>query len=453
MRRLVPERRALAGLLAATLLLQAPAIRAQAPSSDPPPASRTPTVPTPDVPTDAARTAGDPVSVRALVAEALQANPELAAMRREFDAARARVPQATALPDPMVMVGNMTQKNPVPFAGLTGDFSEVYVGASQAVPWFGVRRLRGQVASAEAEAKLAEYEARGLEIAAEVETIAHELFALDKAIAVVTRDREILDKLAKVAEARYTVGQAEQVDIVNARLELTELLDQEGMLGARRSSAAARLSALLFRDPDAPVGEITAELRLVDLPPFAELVRLAESNAPSLAGRRRTIDRDAHALRLAEREAKYPEVGFSFVYHNRPAFEDYYEYGVTLQVPLWSFRKQRHGVAEKTADLAASRSRLDAAEAGLKARLRDAYARATTAARLVRLAEQGLIPQATLALESALSSYQVGKVDFRTVLEALEKALDYETRYYEQLAEYHKAVAEIEAAAGVELTR
>jgi outer membrane protein TolC len=39
------------------------------------------------------------MSLASLVEAALAANPELTAMRREFDAARARIPQAKALPD------------------------------------------------------------------------------------------------------------------------------------------------------------------------------------------------------------------------------------------------------------------------------------------------------------------------------------------------------------------
>ncbi|MBA2645853.1 MAG: TolC family protein, partial [Pyrinomonadaceae bacterium] len=99
------------------------------------------------------------VTVAGLVEAALEANPEITAMRREFDAARARVPQAKALPDPEVMFGNNTQGNPIPFTGLRGDFSEIYAGASQTLPWFGIRRLRGQVASSEAEARFQEYAA------------------------------------------------------------------------------------------------------------------------------------------------------------------------------------------------------------------------------------------------------------------------------------------------------
>jgi outer membrane protein, heavy metal efflux system len=64
-----------------------------------------------------------------------------------------------------------------------------------------------------------------------------------------------------------------------------------------------------------------------------------------------------------------------------------------------------------------------------------------------------LIPQGTLALDSSLSAYQVGNVDFPTVLMALKRVLDYEVQYYELLTDYQKALAEMERFTGVELTK
>jgi cobalt-zinc-cadmium efflux system outer membrane protein len=460
------RRRAIAPLAVAALLAAQAAsspARAAAQESEPPVSSpvssQQTTAESPvDVPEEApgrldhsGERAAGALTVPALVRAALEANPELAAMRREFDAARARVPQATALPDPMLMFGNMTQANPVPFAGLTGDFSEIYVGASQSVPWFGVRRLRGLVAGSEAEAKFEEYGARERQIIAEVKSAAFEIYALDRAVAVVARDTDILDTFAQVAEARYSVGKAEQVDVINARLEITVLLHRKGTLEANRAVAAARLNALLFRDPDTAVGPVFVERRGLDVPAYAEIVRLAEASSPDLKQRRRLVDASNHALRLAERVAKYPQVSFTFQYHNRPSFPDYYEYGVTLELPLWAFNKQRYAVAEKTSDVAAARSRLQSADVMIRRRLREAHVRATNAVRLVKLHEQGLVPQATLSLESAMASYQVGKVDFQTLLTALTRALDYETEYYELLSEYWTALAEMESYAGVEL--
>src|SRR5262249_32921787 len=99
----------------------------------------------------------DGIKVDDLVEIALAVNPEITVMRREYDAARARIPQAKALPDPTISIGNVNTGSPLPFARVTDDFNENFnFGFSQDFPWFGVRRLRGLVASAEADAKFQE---------------------------------------------------------------------------------------------------------------------------------------------------------------------------------------------------------------------------------------------------------------------------------------------------------
>lgn len=441
---------------ALALLLLGGRSLAQQPVAFPTPTPEaTPTVtPTPTpVPPTANKPAPKPDGLAALIAAALEANPELAALRREFDAARARIPQAKALPDPAVSFGVNTQTIPLPFAGLKGDFSELYVGVSQDLPWFGVRRLRGQAASAEAEAKFAEYAVNARRVAAEVKAAYYDIYRADRVLAVLARDKQILEKIAQVAQARYEVGQAQQVDLINAQVEITELLHQQGELEAQRAVALARLNQLLLRDPETPLGTLAGVTlnAAPPVPPLAELTQRAAQNAPELAQQRRLLDAGNKALRLAERQARYPDVGLNFVYHNRPFFGDYYTYGVTLRLPLYAYAKQRYAVEEQTAKLAATQSRLTAQEAMLGNRLREAHLRATTAQRLIKLHEEGLIPQGTLALESALSAYQVGQADFPTVLTALKRVLDYEMRYYELLTEYWKAMAEIERFTSAEV--
>jgi outer membrane protein TolC len=393
------------------------------------------------------------VSLANLIETALAANPEITAMKREFDAARARIPQAKALPDPMVMLSNSTVTNPVPFAGVRNDFSEIALGFSQDLPWFGVRRLRGQVADAAAEAKFQEYVAAVLRLTSEVKTAYYDLYYTDRALAVLARDKDILERVAQVAEARYSVGKAQQVDVINVRVEITELLDKQGVLESKRAITAAQLNHLLYRDPETPIEKL-ADVKLSPEPPrLEELTRLAAENAPELKQLRRLIDGNNKALRLAEREAKYPEVGVNFTYHNRPFFADYYTYGVTLRLPLYTATKQRYAIKEQAANLAATQARLDTNFSLIRYKLRDARVRTSTAARLIKLHEQGLIPQATLALESALSAYQTGQLEMLTLLTTLKRALDYETRYYELLSDYQKALAELERFTGVELTK
>ena len=78
------------------------------------------------------------VALKYLVEQALDRNPEIKAMARSFDMMRARIPQAKALPEPMLEVGYLGNINPIPpFDIQKGDPSsahvELFPGAS--LPW------------------------------------------------------------------------------------------------------------------------------------------------------------------------------------------------------------------------------------------------------------------------------------------------------------------------------
>lgn len=392
------------------------------------------------------------IKISSLVEIALESNPALITIRREFDASRARVPQAKALPDPMISFGNTSVGNPIPFTGLSEDFHDFSFGVSQDLPWFGVRRLRGEVASSEAEAKFQEYQSTVRQLTSEVKLAAYELYYIDHALYIINRDLEILKKFTKIAEARYSVGKAQQIDVINAQVEITELLDKQGELYAKRASTVAHINHLLYRDPETLI-ESLEEVYMSPLPDAEELIPLALKNAPELQQQKRHIDSSNHALRLAEREAKYPEVGLNFTYHQRVNFPNYYTYGITLKLPLYAFNKQRYAVEEQSANLAAARSRLASADSMIRYKIKDSLVRAYSAARLIKLHQEGILPQATLALESAMAGYEVGQVDFLTLLTTLKRALDYETRYYQLLTDYQKSLAEMEIYVGIELTK
>jgi outer membrane protein TolC len=71
----------------------------------------------------------------------------------------------------------------------------------------------------------------------------------------------------------------------------------------------------------------------------------------------------------------------------------------------------------------------------------------------MQLYGSGVIPQATLSLESAVANYQVGKIDFLALIDDLKTLLEYELKFHEALVEYQKALARLEVFVGVELTK
>ena len=70
---------------------------------------------------------------------------------------------------------------------------------------------------------------------------------------------------------------------------------------------------------------------------------------------------------------------------------------------------------------------------------------------MIELYRQGIVPQATAALDSALSAYEVGTVDFLTLVESALTILNYELRYHEEIRDYYRNLASLEEVLGLVL--
>lgn len=68
--------------------------------------------------------------------------------------------------------------------------------------------------------------------------------------------------------------------------------------------------------------------------------------------------------------------------------------------------------------------------------------------KLIDLLETGLIPQARLSLDSAVAGYQVGRVDFLTLLDNRLALFNFEKEYYRTVGEYHTSLARMEWVIG-----
>lgn len=392
--------------------------------------------------------AGSP-TLQQLIEQALENNPEIKAMQRRFDMARARIPQAKALDEPMLSVGYMG--NITPFQVQKGDPSSGRsLSISQDLPFPGKRSLRGKVANSDADAEWWAFEQTRRNIIAEVKDAYFDLYYLTKAIGVVTKTKALLEQFTKIAEVRYSVGKGIQQDVLKAQVEFSKLIEQQTMLDQRKQIAEARLNSLLYREPESPVGS-PEELKPRDFPySLAALNETAVANYPDLKGQRRKIEGSQYGIQLAKKDF-YPDFTVGFTYINRPAMPEMYGVNIGIKLPVYYWQKQRPGLTEANASFEAEKRSLENMTTVLMFKIRDKYLAEMTAKRLVSLYSTTIVPQSSLSLESAIAGYEVGKVDFLTLLDNLVTLLNYELSYYEQLSNEEKAVAALEPLVGVTL--
>ncbi len=128
-----------------------------------------------------------------------------------------------------------------------------------------------------------------------------------------------------------------------------------------------------------------------------------------------------------------------------------YGVNVGVKLPLYFWQKQRPALAEAAASAGAERERMENITALLFFKIKDRYLAATTAGRLAKLYSTTIIPQSSLTLESAIAGYEVGKLDFLSLLDNLVTLRNYELSYYEQLSNVEKAIAALEPFVGINL--
>jgi outer membrane protein TolC len=227
-------------------------------------------------------------------------------------------------------------------------------------------------------------------------------------------------------------------------------VDRETALDQRRQSQTAELNALLNREPWEPLG--TAEHPVLRSLPrsLQEVTDAAHQQAPDLKMADWRVAGSESSLTLARREY-LPDFVVRADYMHKSALLPEWEVGVGIKVPLYFATKQRAGVDEAAASLTAAEAERDMTRRNVDYRVKDLYLRAQAAERLILLYRSTVVPQARLALESATSAYGVGKVDFLTLLNSFAVMLEYEMRYHEELANFQKAVAELEALTGESL--
>jgi len=386
-----------------------------------------------------------------VVKVALAKNPAVLSASHTVSAERARVPQASALPDPTFGVGWMG--NPRPFSVQTGDPSSYRsVSAMQMLPFPGKRSLRGQIASKEVDASQWDLEAVRRRVVADVKTAYYDYWYYDKAIRTTQENRDLLTKLSEIAEARYRVGKGMQADVLRSQVEISMLLQKLTTLEQQRATAQVRLNTLLSRDPGSPLppaADVTGPSPLAYS--LDELYKLAGENDPEFQRMQKMFERNQLAMNLAHKDY-LPDLSVGYMYEQRPAMPDMHGFTFTVNIPVFYKSKQREEVRQaKEEELSASSAR-DNRKNELYFDLKQNYLAAKASENLLKLFSQGVVPQSSLALESSMSAYQVGNVDFLTLIGNFTTVLNYQTDYYRELANYQTSLARMEALTGADLT-
>ncbi|HWB99807.1 MAG TPA: TolC family protein, partial [Bryobacteraceae bacterium] len=325
------------------------------------------------------------------------------------------------------------------------------VMVSQEVPFPGKLKLQGEMASKEAQAEFEQYQAVQLAVISRLKQAYYRLQYSYTAADILARNRDLLEQLLKVTEDRYSVGKAAQQDVFKAQTQISILETRLVKLEQERKSREAEINSIRNAAAGTPLGRPEEKQVKPLAASLEDLYAAARRNSPMLVRDQKMIERSELAVNRARKDY-YPDVTLNAGYANMGGMPPMYEFRADFKVPLYFWRKQRAGVNEQVSGLSQARRGYEATSQALGYRIQEDYAMAQASAKLMGLYKQTVVPQANLALEASLATYETGSVDFLSVLSNFTMVLDYEMNYYDEALNYALALSRLEEMTGQTLT-
>ncbi len=389
----------------------------------------------------------DTMSLDQVLREVLVNNPSLKSARATWEAMKQRVPQARAWDDLRTEFDTVAGR----FVSISpNSFTDQKLMIEQAIPLSGKNRLRGEAAEAEAAAAFADLRRRELDLAAKARTSFYQLANANQQLRIVDANLELLRQFARISRKKYEAGTNPQSDVLTAETAASKLEESRYDLLRQTSDAESRLNVLMNRPAQSPLPHPT-EIGLITLHfQLAELQALAMQHRPEILAAR--MKKEAAHAKLAEAKRQWvpdPSLRVEASHYNDsgPAVSEVMA-GVAVDIPWFNRRKYRAAIEEAHQMEASAEYAQESAEKEALGLVREALNKVDTLHHHVELFRDRILVLARQNASATRQSYETDKTSFLNLLEAQRTLQDVEGMYWNHLADYMSALAELESVVG-----
>ena len=368
-----------------------------------------------------------------LIEEVKRENPELRAMRAEYEAAGYGISWLRGMPEPLVAFefsDNMTM------------FS-----VTQQVPFPTKISRRSERARLAFDYSKLLYAERELGLTRIVkESYASYLLTKGK-ISSTKKSIAFLQQIYQLTRQKYSVNDASQAEVLMAQVELARAENRLMSLEDDLSIINAYLNTLLNRDLEQSLPVLVLPPGQLDTLPLASLYDMARQNQPQL----KAFDLKRGEAKLALSIAKQtylPDLMFRYTQELMDDNMRNSKYMIGFSLPIWFLGKQSEMVQEARSLVKSAGARYEVVENAVLLDVKESRTMVDRSDRAVGLFENSILPQAETALKSAFAAYELNKIGFQILLESEKSLVAAEYEYEEAKAMFFIAVAELEQVLG-----
>jgi cobalt-zinc-cadmium efflux system outer membrane protein len=390
---------------------------------------------------DAAR--AGPVTLETLLRYAARNAPRLLEARARLVAGRAEVDgaRAPALHAPQLDMAAGARRSS------SGTSLELSASVRQPFEVSGARGARIAAAHLGLDAARAELAGVQWDVHRVVHAAFHDAMVAREAGVVATRVAEFHGRVVEFARRRLAAGESSTLEVRIAEGEAAQAAQEAAAAAGRYLEARIALALECGWPPDNPPEPSGEPEPPRDPPPLAQLVRIALADQPALQRAAIEIEHARAHVDVADRES-WPPVSVGFEY-GRDDGTDVYQGLLGLGLPL--FAKNQVDRARARAEVAMAVAQHDALRGVIPSQITRAHVAVTTAVRRVRAYGTEILPRFEESLTLLTRALELGEIDIVELSVASGRFLAVQREALSATADYHRALADLEAAVGSEL--
>ena len=382
-----------------------------------------------------------------LVNLALSNNSDLAAARARWQQVAYQAPQVGSLPDPELSFTFSSYPNDT-LASDETPMTGNELRLAQKFPFPGKLSGRADLSREQARWFEAVYRDQHYQVARKVKDAWYRLNYNQQAVKVTERNLALVDDIIRLTEVRYETGSGLQQDVLKAQVKKSQFMERLISLRQQRAVIQSELNRLTNRTSETSY-QLPGNLEPVKIEKsLADFQRAATEDRPMNNAYQSLISRYRYQGQLADLD-DYPDVTLfaSWRYRDNDLPDggtDFISAGVSINLPVYREKRRAAKAEAQEAVYMAERQAQEFRNAVVEA-VRNAYARMEETGQQAELYRKGIIPQTSQGFQSALGSYQVGKLEFISLLDALMTTYQAEMDYYRVSSEYMRSLAWLEA--------
>jgi outer membrane protein, heavy metal efflux system len=378
------------------------------------------------------------LDLRGALAAAAAGNLELRAARQQRAIAIAGLTTARQLPNPAV---SFTAARDTPHEGLSLDVP-VELG--------GKRGKRIAVAKEEQKSTEIDIAVLSLQLRRRTREAFYQALSAREETAQAKTALELTTHIRDLVQQRFEAGDVAQLEVLQAELEFAKsAADYETTQQAQRA-ADVTLAALLNRNLEEP---FSLQGQLDNVPPTPTLQEVTDRAMQSNGDLLKTVQ----DLRIEERRLalansqKIPNLDLSAGsdFNSPPDFRVGAKGGISVTLPV--FNHGQGDIALSTARSELLRLTLASQRVNVSAQVASAYFDYVAKSHQVQQYHDRVLPQSTRLEQMAEDSYQSGKTNVLTLLDAQRRLNDVRVAYLGALFAAQSSFAALEEAVGVPL--